>query len=133
MSPLCLSAGRMTLIKIYGVNGVKDPKGLIRKPEGITACYVAINDHTPSSASLNVRNFFSFVLRTQAQVWMERRMFQELVPLHQTERSWSNFGRPRQRSLIGFCYCALKVGQGSVRRVRACLPNVQAIVSSTSV
>ena len=29
MSPLCLSAGRMAQIKIYGVNGVKDPKGLI--------------------------------------------------------------------------------------------------------
>jgi hypothetical protein len=76
------------LIKIYGVNGIKDPKGLISEYAETRGNYSLLRcNHTPSSASLNVGNFFSFVLRTQAQVWMERRMFQEPVLLHQTERS----------------------------------------------
>jgi hypothetical protein len=101
MSPLCLSAGKMALIKIYGVNGVKDLKPLISEYVETRGNYSLLRrNRIPSLASLNVRNIFRFVLRTQAQVWMERRMFQEPVLLHQTERSWSNFRRPRQRSLV---------------------------------
>ena len=49
MSPLWLSAGRMALIKIYGVNGVKDPKGLISEYAETRGNYSLLRrNHTPT-------------------------------------------------------------------------------------